>query len=71
MVAETLPRPGRHHALEIERGVGMERDEEQHDSITGPPEGGNESTTPPGSGERDEDAVEEGEEKLDQAGGGH
>ena len=49
----------------------MERDDEQRDSITSPPEGDNQSTTPPGSGERDQEAVEKGEEKLDQAGGGH
>ena len=28
-------------------------------------------THPPGSGDRDEDAIAKGEEKLDQAGGGH
>lgn len=30
-----------------------------------------EATSPPGNGERDEQAVEEGRERLDQAGGGH
>lgn len=40
--------------------------------ITAPPGGKtHEATTPPGQGERNEDAIREGEEKLEQAGGGH
>lgn len=38
---------------------------------TTPPEPTKDATTPPGNGERDEDAVRQGEEKLDQAGAGH
>lgn len=49
----------------------MERQEEHRDSTTSPPEDTSDATTPPGSGERDENAIEEAEEKLDQAGGGH
>jgi hypothetical protein len=50
----------------------MEREkEEREDSITSPRERTSEATTPPGSGERDEEAIEKAEEKLDQAGGGH
>ena len=51
---------------EDEPGEGEKKD------ITAPPGGKtHEATTPPGQGERDEDAIREGEEKLDQAGGGH
>jgi hypothetical protein len=49
----------------------MEREEQHKDSITSPPDDTSEATTPPGSGERDEEAIEKAEEKLDQAGGGH
>ena len=38
---------------------------------TSPPDETHEATTPPGSGELDEDALEDAEEGLDQAGGGH
>ena len=45
--------------------------EQQRDS-TGPPDGKtHEATTPPGQGDRDEDAVTRGEDNLEQAGGGH
>ena len=47
-----------------------ERNEEERD-ITSPPEETHEATTPPGSGDKDEEAVERGEDQLDQAGGGH
>lgn len=47
-----------------------ERNEEERD-ITSPPEETHEATTPPGSGDEDEEAVERGEDQLDQAGGGH
>ncbi len=41
-------------------------------SSTSPPGGKtHEATTPPGQGERDEDAIQKSEDKLDQAGGGH
>lgn len=39
---------------------------------TSPPGGKtHEATTPPGQGDRDEDATDSAEDKLDQAGGGH
>lgn len=47
-----------------------ERNEEERD-ITSPPEKTHEASTPPGSGDKDEEAVERGEDRLDQAGGGH
>ena len=56
-------------------------DEQQHDnartehdrrSSTSPPGGKtHEATTPPGQGDRDDDATRTSEDKLDQAGGGH
>jgi hypothetical protein len=45
--------------------------EQEQRSATSPPEDTSEATTPPGSGEVDEEAVEKAREKLDQAGGGH
>ena len=40
--------------------------------ITSPPGGKtHEATTPPGQGDLDEEAVERGKERLDQAEGGH
>lgn len=48
-----------------------EREPEEPEATTSPSEDPQDATTPPGSGDRDEDAVERGEEKLDQAGGGH
>jgi hypothetical protein len=45
--------------------------EESGGQTTSPDEPTHEATTPPGNPERDEDAVKEAEEKLDQAGGGH
>jgi hypothetical protein len=54
-----------------EEDHGMEREEERERPTTTPPDHTSEATTPPGSGERDEEAIEKGEEKLDQAGGGH
>lgn len=45
---------------------------EEAPSSTSPPGGKtHEATTPPGQGDRDDDAVRESEDKLDQAGGGH
>ena len=44
--------------------------ESGHDT-TSPPDPIHEATTPPGQGDRDEDAIEKAEEKLEQAGGGH
>lgn len=46
--------------------------DENGPSSTSPPEGKtHEATTPPGQGDRDEDATRTSENKLDQAGGGH
>jgi hypothetical protein len=45
--------------------------QEQERDITSPEDPTHEATTPPGNGEADEEAVEQGEDKLDQAGGGH
>jgi hypothetical protein len=39
--------------------------------ITAPDEPTHEATTPPGNPEPDEQAVQAGEDKLEQAGGGH
>ena len=39
--------------------------------ITGPQEDTKDATTPPGNAETDQQAVEQGEDKLGQAGGGH
>ena len=38
---------------------------------TSPPNPTHEATTPPGNGDVDQEAVEKGEDKLGQAGGGH
>lgn len=47
-----------------------ERNEHEKD-LTGPPEGKtHEATTPPGGSDVDEEAVQRGEERLEQAGGG-
>jgi hypothetical protein len=48
----------------------MAKSEENKD-ITGPEDPTHEATTPPGNGEADEKAVEEGKDKLEEAGGGH
>jgi hypothetical protein len=47
----------------------MNEDEKQ--DITSPDEDTHEATSPPGNPEVDEEAVQEGEDKLEQAGGGH
>jgi hypothetical protein len=39
--------------------------------ITGPPDSTKDATTPPDNPEADQQAVEQGRDKLDQAGGGH
>lgn len=44
---------------------------ERNTPDTTPPDPTHEATTPPGEGETDEEAVESGEDQLDQAGGGH
>lgn len=44
---------------------------DQEKDITSPDEGTHEATSPPGGAEPDEDAVEQAEEGLEQAGGGH
>ena len=48
----------------------MAQSEEKQDT-TSPEDPTHEATTPPGNGEADEAAVEQGEDKLDQAGGSH
>ena len=45
--------------------------EQEHDGGTSPEEPTHEATTPPGNPEPDEGAIQEAEDKLDQAGGGH
>jgi hypothetical protein len=46
--------------------------EDEKKDTTAPPSGNtHQATTPPGQGERDEDAIRKGEENLDRAGGGH
>lgn len=48
------------------------KDHERERDLTSPPEGKtHEATTPPGKGETDDESVRRGEERLDQAGGGH
>jgi hypothetical protein len=52
-----------------------ERDERDqtgrtHQTTT-PPDPTHEATTPPGNADRDEDAIDEAREELEQAGGGH
>jgi hypothetical protein len=50
----------------------MTEERESERDKTAPPGGKtHEATVPPGSGERDEDAISKGEENLDRAGGGH
>lgn len=49
----------------------FEREQEQQEPATSPPEGTEDATTPPGSGEVDDEAVERGKDQLDQAGGAH
>ena len=44
---------------------------EETDGGTTPEEPTHEATTPPGNGDADDGAVEQAEDKLDQAGGGH
>ena len=43
----------------------------QNEDITAPPEETKDATTPPGNPETDEEALEEGKDRLEQAGGGH
>jgi hypothetical protein len=49
----------------------MAQSSDDNKDITSPEDPIHEATTPPGNGEADEEAVEQGEDKLDQAGGGH
>ncbi|MBN1528987.1 MAG: hypothetical protein JW895_07995 [Thermoleophilaceae bacterium] len=46
-------------------------DTSEREETTTPDDATHEATTPPGNPEPDEQAVEEAEEGLDQAGGGH
>ncbi len=48
-----------------------ERQEQETDADSSPSDETKDATTPPGGGDTDEEAVERGQEKLDQAGGGH
>jgi hypothetical protein len=50
---------------------GSMSEQEQERDTTSPEDPTHEATTPPGNGEADEEAVEQSEDKLDQAGGGH
>jgi hypothetical protein len=46
--------------------------ENEHDTpSTSPPDDTHEATTPPGTGDLDEEAAEKAEDDLEQAGGGH
>ena len=49
----------------------MEEREQERDETTSPETGPEEASQPPGGGDVDEEAVERGEDELDQAGGGH
>ena len=49
----------------------MNESQEETEGGTTPGDPTHEATTPPGNGEADEEAVEQAEDKLDQAGGGH
>ena len=44
---------------------------ETDQQTTSPPDQTHEATTPPGNPEPDQEAVEKGQEGLEQAGGGH
>ena len=46
-------------------------DENDEKGITSPPQPTHEATTPPDNPEPDQGAVEQGREKIEQAGGGH
>ena len=48
-----------------------EREQPQERPTTSPAEDTHEATTPPGTGDLDEEALEKAEDGLDQAGGGH
>ncbi len=50
---------------------GQEPEEQQRDTTSPPAEGPHEASSPPGSGDTDDEALEKGEEGLEQAGGGH
>lgn len=47
------------------------QEQEERQTGTTPSEETKDATTPPGTGDTDEEAVERGQEKLDQAGGAH
>ena len=49
----------------------MTEDTTPEKGITSPPDPTHEATTPPGNGDRDEAAIEKGEDQIEQAGGGH
>ena len=50
----------------------MGENSQNEKDLTSPPSGNtHQATQPPGSGERDEDAIKKGEENLDRAAGGH
>ena len=45
-----------------------QRTEDEGRDLTSPPEETHEATAPPGGGDKDEEAIESGEDRLDQAG---
>ena len=49
----------------------MTDEENENKDITAPVEETKDATTPPGNPETDDEAVEQGKDKLEQAGGGH
>ncbi len=49
----------------------MDEDTTPEKGITSPPDPTHEATTPPGNGDLDSDALQKGEETIEQAGGGH
>jgi len=48
-----------------------DRESGEDEPTTSPETGPEEASSPPGGGDVDEEAVERGEDELDQAGGGH
>ncbi|MBA2630339.1 MAG: hypothetical protein H0U84_04875 [Thermoleophilaceae bacterium] len=56
----------------MENSAREEREQiDRPDQTTSPDEPTHEATTPPGKGDRDEKAIEEAENQLNEAGGGH
>lgn len=57
--------------MEHEERGGTPRDGEQDQREDQPIGDPDDAKSPPGGGDRDEEAIEKGREQLDQAGGGH